>query len=205
MRGRPLLSSVAVLFVSLFLAACVGGSSTTPDADAITIADLGGKALDIALTETADPVLRQVDATLDGGYKFQFVDRGARVVVVVVAVPQKETRAVDWEVLRTVSPLVGQLVEALDLAALRVGPDRLASAITSRWPGCRVRGVTLTGERDDLRWTAFCTLPDGSVVTGTMDNDDGTFRPSDAPPTLPPPDATPASLEERALRSQGSL
>jgi hypothetical protein len=73
---------------------------------------------------------------------------------------------------------------------MKIGPSRMAQAITRHWPGCVLRTMVLYPQDGRLVWTAFCSTPEG-VVSGDMDNESGTFRPSQAPPASMPPTATP--------------
>ncbi len=161
----------------------------TPDADAVELVALGAQASQIA-QESGGLVLRQVDTDLTIT-DFRFVDRLLTREIMIV-VPQPGSPAGEWRtVVSSVSPLLTFSAPDINLQSLKVGPSRVAQSITSHWPGCKVRGITLYRENGNLTWLAFCDTPDG-VVSGSMDNETGLFQPSPGPPASIPAVATPA-------------
>ncbi|MCL5995062.1 MAG: hypothetical protein M1546_03275 [Chloroflexi bacterium] len=162
-----------------------------PDPDAVKLAALGEQALRLAQEHAKDALLRQIFADSDlAKTTFHFTDQAATNVIQVI-VPAPDTPSDQWLVEPNVlSPLAGHAEPGINLQRLKIGPKRVAQAITAHWPGCVVRGMTLYREDDRLTWTAFCNTPAG-VVSGNMDNQTGVFRPSDAPPASIPITATP--------------
>jgi hypothetical protein len=151
-----------------------------PDGDAAALIALSGQALVIARHEVPDAVLRQI-FTGSEGVTFVFTDAAATLEIAVNA-PSLESSSSAMSVgVNEVSPLLGRPHPGIDLTALSVGPGRVELAITSTWPGCNLRLLTLYGQGEDLEWTAFCDTPEG-VVSGTLDNRTGVFLPSAAPP-----------------------
>lgn len=164
-------------------------SDSTPDPDAIKLIAMSEQAMQMAQKESQEVVLRQVDADLNLT-GFRFVD-SALTKEIVVVVPEPDAPPSKWHtVVNSVSPLLTYAETAIDLESLRIGPNRVAQAITAHWPGCTLRTMTLYRENDQLVWTAFCTTPEG-VVSGNMDNQTGVFHPSNAPPASIPPTAKP--------------
>jgi hypothetical protein len=165
-------------------------SDSTPDSDAVKLITMSAQALQIAQKESLDVVLRQVDSDLRIT-DFRFVDKKlTREIMVVVPEPNAPTETWHTEV-NSVSPLLAQVEPSLDLQSLKVGPNRVAQAITAYWPGCVIRGMNLYRENDKLTWVAFCNTSKG-MVSGTMDNQTGIFKPSDSLPATVPVTATPA-------------
>lgn len=163
----------------------------TPDPDAVKLIAMSEQARQIALPESADIVLRQVDTDLNTT-DFQFVD-GALSKVITVIVPDAGAPVDQWDTtVNSVSPLLSHAEPALNLQNLRNGPRRVAQAITAHWPGCSLRGIMLYRENDQLTWLAFCNTFAG-VVSGSMVDRLGVFQPSKAPPALLPVTATPAN------------
>ncbi len=164
-------------------------SETAPDADALSLLDLSAQALLIAQKTAADVSLRQVDTNLFTT-DFRYTD-GRLTEEIMVAIPGKDAPISQWyTVTNTVSPLLTGAEPGLDLHDLKVGPLRVALAVTARWPGCALRTMTLYLENGALTWVAFCNTP-GGVVSALMDARTGQFRPSDGQPGSSPVTATP--------------
>jgi hypothetical protein len=163
----------------------------TPDPDAVKLMAMSEQARQIALQESADIVLRQVDTDLNTTY-FQFVDRALSRVITVI-VPDAGAPVDQWDTtVNSFSPLLGHAEPAIDLQNLRNGPRRVAEAIKAHWPGCTVRGIILYRENGQLTWQAFCKTSAG-VVSGSLVDRVGIFQPSEAPPAPLPVTATPAN------------
>ncbi|MGE5224545.1 MAG: hypothetical protein ACM3PY_19090 [Omnitrophica WOR_2 bacterium] len=158
------------------------------DADAVKLIDMGEQAIQIA-QKSQGVILRQVDTdliTID----YRFVDRAMTKEIIIFA-PGLDASPEKWTIkVNTVSPLLTYTQPAINLQNLRLGPNRVAQAITDHWPGCSVRGMNLYLEKDKLTWLAFCNTPEG-VVSGSMDNETEVFQPSNAPPASVPAIATP--------------
>jgi len=162
---------------------------STPTADAVRLVDMSEQALLVARRTAADAMLRQVDTDLNT-FTFRFADNAATQEIDVY-VPAPNATPDQWTIqLNSVSPLLGQPRPGLELAALRVGPQRVAQAVFAQWPGCVLRSMTLYSEGDILTWVAFCDTAEG-VVTGSMNNQTGIFQPVSAPPAQLPVTATP--------------
>jgi hypothetical protein len=182
--SRSGLALAAVLLVILS-AACRAAAAQAPahprapayPDDLTHFAAMAASARERARATSPDPVLRQVDVDVAGDRRvFRFVDRAAT----------QEIAVSDDEVHVTrVSKLVGTVRPGLDVSALRIGPKGAVAATSAHWEGCAPM-LTLF----DRRWYVFCQTTRG-VVTATIDAVSGEFRPSDAPPALPPPTATP--------------
>ncbi len=186
-------------FMLLIILACTGllPSLIVPavipaDADAVTLAAMGNQALQRASRIASRPTLRQVDVDPKTGHSiFLFTDTAATVEID-VEIPTPNSPTDQWEVsLVSSSKLVGIREPAINLAALKVGPAAAARAIGNYWHGCTARAVTLIGSGDEIEWVAFCDLPDGRMVQGTIDNRSRAFRPS-GPPAYVPPTAIPS-------------
>ncbi len=163
----------------------------TSDSSVDKLIAMSEQATKIALKESSDVVLRQVDTDFNIT-DFRFVD-GALTKEIMVVVPVPDAPTDQWRTeVNSISPLLGSAEPAIDLQSLRVGPDRVAQAIKAHWHNCAVRAITLYRENDKLTWTAFCNTPEG-VVSGNMENQTGAFQPSDAPPASIPVTATPVS------------
>jgi hypothetical protein len=159
------------------------------DPDAAKLIAMSEQAMQIAQKESEEIALRQVDTDLSIT-AFRFVD-SSLIKEIVVVVPEPNAPPGKWNTtVNSVSPLLMYADTAMDLENLRIGPNRVAQAITAYWPGCTIRTMTLFRENDKLVWTAFCTTSEG-VVSGSMDNQMGVFKPSDAPPASLPPTAKP--------------
>lgn len=164
-------------------------SDSTPDSDAARLITMSAQAMQIAQKESRDVVLRQVDSDLSIT-DFRFVDKTLTKEIMVV-VPEPNAPTDKWHTdVNSVSPLLAP-GPAIDLQSLKIGPNRVAQAITAYWPGCVFRGMNLYRENDKLTWVAFCNTPQGDM-TGTMDNQTGIFKPSDSLPAAVPLTATPA-------------
>ncbi|HLO31718.1 MAG TPA: hypothetical protein VK249_21375 [Anaerolineales bacterium] len=178
-----------VCLLSLALTACemvvtsAKGSTRSegiPDSSASRLIAMSEQALHIAQKESSDVLLRQVETDLSIT-AFRFVD-GALTREIVVIVPEPDAPTEKWStVINTVSPLLMYRESGLDLQGLRVGPARVADAITAHWPGCTVREISLSAQNNQLTWLAFCNTSEG-LASGSMDNETGVFQPSDAPP-----------------------
>ncbi len=195
MNGMMKISAGAILISALLLliSACSGEvsfSQIEPSHDIAEMLALEGQAKALAEELAADAVLKQVDRGRDMvGYIFHYTDTAATRVIT-VSVPVDEVPSGEWEVRTGISPLIGHQSPGLFLGSLRVGPDAVVKAATEHWKACPVRGLSLTGEEDQLTWLIFCNLPEG-VVSASMDGTTGEFVPSQAPPAQPPPTATP--------------
>lgn len=162
-------------------------SISTPDTDAVKLLAMEEQAIQIAQKSQGE-ILRQVDTDLTT-IDFRFVDRALSKEIIIL-VPEPNASTEKWvTTVNTVSPLLTYTQPALDLHSLRIGPNRVAQALTNHWPGCRVRGLYLYLEKDKLTWLAFCNTPEG-VVSGSMENETGLFQPSNAPPASVPAIAT---------------
>ncbi len=163
-------------------------TNSTPDSDAIKIIAMGHQARQIAQKSQGE-ILRQIDTDLTTT-DFRFVDR-ALTRETMIFVPETNAASEKWRTtVNTVTPLLTYTQPDMDLHSLRIGPKRVAQAITNHWPGCSVRGLTLYLEKDKLTWLAFCNTPQG-MVSGSMDNETGVFQPSSEPPASIPAIATP--------------
>ncbi len=164
---------------------------TVADADATRLAALGEQVVPLARREAnSDVILRQVDTDLNQT-TFRFTNSGATKEID-VWIPAPDAAVDQWKIdTATVTPLVGFIAPSLDLHTLRAGPQRVAQAITTHWPGCSLHGLTLyLNDNRQLIWTAFCNTPQGRA-TGDMDNVTGVFQPSVFPPAPLPVTATP--------------
>ncbi len=161
---------------------------STPDPDAVTLIAMEEQAIQIA-QKSQGVILREVDTNLTTT-DFRFVDL-ALTKEIIILVPEINAPTEKWvTTINQVSPLLSSTQPAIDLQSLRIGPNRVAQAITNYWPGCSLRGMNLYLEKDKLTWLAFCNTPEG-VVSGSMENDTGLFQPSNTPPASIPSIATP--------------
>jgi hypothetical protein len=187
-----LLSLSLVLLVS---GACMGGAKSArqmpvfaPDADVASLVAAGEQAAQLVREKTPDAVLHQIDTDLHTT-TFRFTDK-ASTQEISVLVPAAGVPPGQWGVeVNPRTPLVGNMSPGLNLHSLRAGPNRVAQAMSGRWPGCTIRGLTLYDENDKLVWAAFCNTPEG-VVSGSVDGATGVFHPSVAPPASLPVTAT---------------
>jgi hypothetical protein len=194
MNLSPRLPMVCLLLLMLTActnaAASVDGSTqsdTAPDADAVELIAMSERATQIAQKESPNVILRQVDTDLSLT-AFRFVD-SALTKEIVVIVPQLDDPTDKWNsIVNTVTPLLTYAAPDMNLQSLKIGPKRVAQAITAYWPGCVVRGITLNRQNDKLTWEAFCNTNKG-VVSGSIDNETGIFQPSKAPPAPVAPTA----------------
>jgi hypothetical protein len=180
------------------LAGCANGiptvkgttlSDSPADPDAAQLITMSEQALQIAQKESLDVVLRQVDSDLKIT-DFRFVDKALTREIMVV-IPEANAPTNRWLTrVNSVSPLLTP-GPALDLHGLKVGPNRVAQAISAHWPGCGIKGMNLYRENDRLTWVAFCHTSKG-IVSGSMDNPSGIFIPSGSLPAAVPLTATPA-------------
>jgi hypothetical protein len=165
-------------------------SNQTSDLEALKLIAMGEQARQIAQKEGGDLVLRQVDTDLSIT-DFQFVDRALTRVITVI-IPQPDAPVDAWyATVNYVSPLLSHSEPDLGLQYLKTGPGHVAQAVTAQWPGCMLRGMILSREKDQLTWLAFCNTPKG-VVSGSMVDRTGVFWPSEAPPAPLPVTATPS-------------
>jgi hypothetical protein len=159
--------------------------------EVVQLAALGEQAEQLAQIQIPDAVLRQVDTDLTQTI-FHFTDPAATTITQ-ISVPRPEAPPEEWSVkANLISPLLGNTEPALDLPNLKIGPNRVAQAIKTQWPGCELRGITLyrEGESNALTWIGFCKIPEG-LVSGSMDAKTGVFQPSKAPPAVSPSTAIP--------------
>ena len=136
-------------------------------------------------------MLRQVNVVSDSGpFVFQFTDAAAtQEISVTVPSPDVETEA--WELnMPSVSKLTSHRAPGMALEGLRVGPANVARVASEHWQGCSIRSRSLVGDGEEMVWYVFCDLLQG-VVSGTVDGRTGEFVPSNAPPAVVPPIATP--------------
>ena len=177
----------------LAILACGAAAPTEgpPDPDAVILVDLGQDALERVRTVSASAVLRQLSVIADGG-PFQFLFTNAQATrEISVTIPAADADRGTWTVrLPSVSKLTGHRSPGMKLDGLLVGPSAVTAAATRQWEGCGIRTLSLHGKGNDLVWFVFCNLPQG-VVQGTVDGRTGEFVPSDAPPAVVPPVATP--------------
>jgi hypothetical protein len=187
------------LFTIGLLLSVVGACTNTvqptepsPDPDAITLVTMSEQARQIAQPELPDVALRQLDSNADlSEFTFRFTDSTAtKEIDITSAAPNAPPEQWSTQVI-TLSPLLGWSQPDMNLQGLRVGPNRVARAISTHWSGCKVRFVHLSLEEGDLVWMAWCDTPQGTV-SGTMSNRTGAFQPSNAPPGRMPITATPA-------------
>jgi len=154
-------------------------SNSTPDSSALELIAMSQQAMQMAQRESSDVVLRQVETDLSLT-AFRFVD-GALTKEIVVVIPEPNASTEKWSiVINTISPLLMSPESGLNLQNLKVGPTRVAQAMTAYWPGCTVRTISLAAKNNELTWVAFCKTFEG-IVSGSMDNQIGVFQPSDAP------------------------
>ncbi len=170
----------------------VRSTETTPDSDAIMLVTMGEQARQIAQRELPDVVLRQIDSNADlSEFTFRYTDSAAtKEIDITGAAPNVSPEQWSAQII-TLSPLLGWSQPDMNLQVLRIGPNRVARAITTHWSDCKVRFVHLSLEKNDLVWIAWCDTPQGTV-SGTMSNQTGMFQPSNAPPAHIPITATPA-------------
>ncbi len=194
--------SLMVRLILFFMLALALTACTTPpvsansakntvspsDQDAITLIALEEQARQMAQKSQGE-VLRQVDTDLTT-FDFQFVDY-ALTREITIFIPELNAPTEKWSTtVNLVSPLLSSAQPDMDLSGLKIGPNRVAQAITSHWAGCGVRGIILYPEKGKLTWLAFCNTPEG-VVSGTIENETAVFQPSTAPPASIPAIATP--------------
>lgn len=193
LAGVVVTLAVALVAGSVLLNSGVGVGASR-DADAINLENLGRQARQHASAVVTAPVLRQVDVDLRSGRTiFMFIDAAATVEVDVDIPAGGDSSPEQWQVQSTTfSKLTGLVIPAMNLSVLRVGPALVGANITHYWSGCTPGFATLYGKGDDIKWTAFCTLPDGALASGDTDVRSGKFAPSLAPPANPPPTAPPA-------------
>lgn len=188
-----------VSLINLVLAACAALKTpaevsktpkNSPDPDIPGLVTLSQKALQVAQKTAPDAMLRQVD-TNQVWYSFRF-SNAANNLEIDINVPAPDALPAGWAVqTNDVSPLLGQAKpRLLDLSALRAGPQRLAQALLTQWPGCSIRSLTLYNEEGQLAWVGFCDTPAG-LASGDMDTLTGKFQPSGSLPARPPLTATP--------------
>jgi hypothetical protein len=183
---RPL----AVCFALFALAACAQTAAAT-DPDSLKLVAMSEQARQIGEHQIPIIVLRQADTDLSST-TFLFTDKAGTIEIDITA-PSPDAPPDRWTaIVLSVSPLLGRPVTDVNLNELRVGPGRVARAMTSQWASCKVRGLIVYRDEsdNDLVWTAFCDTPQGTV-TGTMSNRTGTFQASNAPPARMPVTATP--------------
>ena len=108
-----------------------------------------------------------------------------------VYVPGIGAPPAQWKVSINLDSLfLGRPEPGIQLSVLKVGPQRVAQAITQHWPGCKLSHVILYLEGNNLVWLAFCDTAEG-LAAGSMDNQTGVFQPSDVAPAPRPVTATP--------------
>ena len=205
-RAR-VLAGLALSVVGAVLIGCAAGTPNKPpdpgtqrpvispsagrDPDAVALETLARLAALQAQRVDPDAVLVQVSLDGTGGQRtFRFANfttgRGIDVHWSSATGSGEEFEVV----LPDVAYYAGQPKRRIDLQALRIGHATIAQAATDHWLGCGMRSLMVTGQGDNLTWYVFCELPEG-VVSATVDNRTGVFRPSAAPPVRPPPTATP--------------
>jgi hypothetical protein len=185
--------------ISLVLLASAGGAAplvsanaskyapSTPDSGVRNLIALEYQARQIALKSQGE-IFRQVDTDLQTT-DFRFIDRALTKEVTIV-IPEQNSPVEKWNtVVNPVSPLLSYPSPDLELHTLNIGAGRVAQAATDRWNGCGIRGMTLYLEKEKLTWLVFCNTPSG-VVSGSMDNETGVFRPENSPPASLPGAAT---------------
>jgi hypothetical protein len=168
-----------------------GGGSGLDALDVETVRSMVAQAKDAIRPKVPSVVLAQLDINpATGAQTFRLADAAGFVGVDVTA-PSPDTPVGDWGVLVTdKTPLLGHPNNDLDLQAVKVTPAEAGEAVVDHWPGCALRSITLAGDGDVLIWYVFCDLPEGTV-SGVVNARTGAFTPSDAPPSRPPPTATP--------------
>lgn len=182
----------ALCLVLLMLIACTSAQPlVTPDPDALRLITMSEQARQIAKKELPDAVLRQITTDTDlNKPTFWFTDSAATKEIHITAsapnVPPEQ-----W-LTQVISPSYfrGWSAPDINLQVLRVGPSRVAQAISTHWAGCKVRFLLLGQEEGDVVWIAFCDTPQG-LVSGKVDIRTGVFQPSNAPPARMPITATP--------------
>lgn len=195
---RPLIRLCCFWLLLSLLSACAplnpGPGTSEPvhsaaNQDVLQLATMGEQALQLAQAQTPDAVLREVETDLTE-ITFHFTDPAATSVTQIF-VPDLESPPETWRVeANLISPLVGQAEPGIDWQRLKIGPGRVAQALTGHWPGCEVHSLILYREQGTLTWVAFCTIPEG-LVSGNMNAETGVFQPSQAPPASFPVTATP--------------
>lgn len=182
----------ALLLVLLIAVGCTkSGGSGLEALDVETVRSMAAQAKDNIRTKVPSVVLAQIDINpATGAQTFRLTDAAGTVGVDVTA-PSPNTPVGDWGVLVTdKTPLLGHPNNDLDLQAVTVSPAKAGESVLDHWPGCTLRGITLAGDGQVLIWYVFCDLPEGTVA-GVVNARTGVFTPSDAPPSRPPPTATP--------------
>ena len=199
---KPTFSVLLLSALFFGLSACSGEVSSSQREAGLEIAELIAvvhQATPLAKGIAADAVLRQIDQGRDPvRWIFRFID-GAATQEITVMVPVEDVPIGQWQVRTGISPLIGRRSSGLFLDGLRVAPSEVVKAATAHWNGCPLRGLTLTGEGDQLTWYIFCNLPEG-VVSGTMDGVTGEFGPVQKPPARVPPTATPDCLRYKSAQ-----
>ncbi len=182
---------ITLLALGLWLNTTLAARSA-PDSDATLLAALSQQAYQRAAQIASGPVLGQIDIVPQTKQIiFAFRDAAATFEVDVI-VPAPDSPPSRWQTrTQTVTPLLDSRQPPMNLNALKVGPSALSRDLVNQWPGCEVRSLILFGSGDNLQWTGFCSLPDGRLANGSVDNETGTFHPSPAPPAYPPPTAKP--------------
>ena len=186
------------------LSACAGEAASSPQEasrDVVELITVVDQATALAQGIEVNAVLRQVDQGRDPvRWLIRFTDDAAATREITVTVPVEDVPSGQWEVVRPgMSKLTGHRSSGFSLDGLRVGPAAVVKAATEHWNDCPVRGLSLTGEEDQLTWYIFCNLPVG-VVSGSMDGIVGEFMPSLAPPARVPPTATPDCNKEKSAQ-----
>ncbi len=192
MTSRACLFTIGLLSVAGACTNTVQPTEPSADPDAITLVRMSEQARQIAQQELPDVILRQLDSNADlSEFTFRFTDSAAtKEIDITGAVPNVLPEQWSAQVI-TLSPLLGWSQPDMNMQVLRVSSNRVARAISTHWPGCKVRFVHLSLEENDLVWIAWCDTPQGTV-SGTMSNRTGVFQPSNAPPARMPITATPA-------------
>lgn len=182
--------AVFALFALFALIRC-GNFQTGPDPDSLTLNSASEQAKQIAAQQIPQPVLRQLETDLVS-VTFLFTNKEGTMEVDVTA-PGPNVPSRNWSSnALSVSPLLGHPESDMRVADLRIGPGRVATSMTTHWPGCHPRGLILYRDdgTDDLVWVGSCDTSLG-MVSGQMFNRPGVFQPFNSPPASMPATATP--------------
>ena len=189
----PSVAFTTVVGVLALLALFVMVTSTRarasgPDSEASALERLGGRAEQLAAGAGEEPVLRQVEVVAESDARvFRFVDPEARREID-VRVWWPDSPVERWEVSAAeYARTAYQAAPALDLRALRTGPQAARGRLAEADGQCAVMSQTLFGEGARLSWSLSCRRPDG-VIMATVDGSTGALHLPSASPAQPASD-----------------
>jgi hypothetical protein len=162
--------------LALLIVATSRARASGPDPEAAALERLGGRAEQLAAGAGEEPILRQVEVVNESDARvFRFVDPEAkREIDVRVWWPDSPVER--WEVSAAeYARTAYQPAPALDLRALRTGPQAARGRLAEADGQCAVTSQTLFGEGARLSWSLACRRPDG-VIMATVDGATGTLH-----------------------------